>query len=126
MAKGLINRERCNPTEERYVRARAVWDSITIESVNGMVGSYSTRLCTVLALMGQWLNGHPDVMRDVCRGGRTPEGIASASEGQAESLQRFVEGSRTLFAALSSGDRPQSYREWIAQSLSLRRRNFNQ
>jgi hypothetical protein len=48
------------------------------------------------------------------------EGICvHAREAQANSLQRFVEESRELFAAVSSGDQPEGYGEWVAQSLSL-------
>jgi hypothetical protein len=72
-----------------------------------MVGSYSTRLCAVFALRGQCLNGHCSVMRDLRRGRQTLEGIVHAQEAQAESLQRFVEGSRALFVVLFLGDQSQ-------------------
>jgi hypothetical protein len=87
-------------------------------SVTGMVESYSTHFCAVLALKGQYLNTHRSVKRELRRGVRTPEEISHAREGQAESLQRFVQASRELFA-LSLSHSPQSYREWITQSLSL-------
>jgi hypothetical protein len=58
-------------------------------------------------------------MRDLLCGIQTPEGIVHAREAQAESLQRFIEESRKLFAGLSSGDQPRGYGERIAQSLSL-------
>jgi hypothetical protein len=69
--------------------------------------------------MGQRLNGDRDVMRDLRGGVRTPEGIAHAREALTESLRGFVEGRRELFAAVSSGDQPRCYREWIAQLPSL-------
>jgi hypothetical protein len=81
--------------------------------------SDSTRLGAISALRGQCLNGHPDVMRDLYRGMRTPEAIAHAREAQAESLSRFVKENQKLFTALSSGDRPHGYREWIVQSIAV-------
>jgi hypothetical protein len=36
-----------------------------------------------------------------------------------ELFQIFFEGSQEFFFNLSSEDRPQNYREWITQSLSL-------
>jgi hypothetical protein len=84
-----------------------------------MVESYSTGLCAVLALREECLNGHRNVIRNLRRSRQTPEGIAHAQEAQAESLQGFVERSRELFAALSSGDQPRCSGEWIAQSLCL-------
>jgi hypothetical protein len=41
------------------------------------------------------------VMKDLHLGIQTPDRIVHARDTQAESLQRFVEGSRELFAALS-------------------------
>jgi hypothetical protein len=98
MGKGSINREECNTPDELSVQAQAAWAANTIESVNGLVRSYSTSLCAILVLRGQWANGHPEVMRDLRRGRQTAEGIVHAQEAQAESLQRFVEGNRKLFA----------------------------
>jgi hypothetical protein len=94
MGKGSINREQCNTPEELSVEAQTALAAISMESVNGMVESSSTRLCAVLALKGQCLNCHCSVVRDLRRGVQTPEGIAHARKAQAESLQRFVEGSR--------------------------------
>jgi hypothetical protein len=97
MGKGSINSEQCNTPEEFSVQAKAALAAIPISSVNGMVESSSAHLCAVLAL----------------------NGTVHAREAQTESLQRFVEESRELFTALSSGDQPRSYGEWTAQSLSL-------
>jgi hypothetical protein len=121
MGKGAINREQCSTPDELSVQTQAALAAITMSSVNGMVGSYSTRPCAVLVVREQCYHGHPDVIRDLHHGIQTPEGIAHAREPQTESLQTFVEGSRELFAALSSGDQPPDHGEWIAQSLSLRR-----
>jgi hypothetical protein len=105
-----INREECNTSEKFSVQAQAALNAISMESVNGMVENYSTCLCAVLVLRGQCLNVHRSVMRDLHLGVLTPDEIAHAREAQTESLQRFVEGSRRSFTALSSGDRPQGYR----------------
>jgi hypothetical protein len=85
-----------------------------------MIGSYYIRLCAILALKGQCLHGHCDVMRDLRRGRQTPDGISHAREAQAESLQGFVEVSRELLAALLSGDQLRGDGEWIAESVALR------
>jgi hypothetical protein len=122
MGKCSINREQCNTPEELSVQAQAALAAITMNSINGMIENYSTLLCAILALRGQCLNVHPDVVRDLRHGVRIPEEIAHARETQTESLQKFVEGSRELFAILSSGDRPQGYCKWNAQSLSLIRK----
>jgi hypothetical protein len=119
MVKGSINREQCNTPEELSVQAQAAEAAITMSSVNGMVVSCSIRLTADLVLRGQCLNGHRDVIKDLCRSIQTPDGIVHAREAQANSLQRFVEGDWELFAALSSGDQPGGYGEWVAQSLSL-------
>jgi hypothetical protein len=119
MGKGSINRERCTTPEELSIQAQATLAIITMDSVNGMTGSSSTCLCAILALKGQCLNGHPNVMRDLRRDRQTAEGIADAGEAHAETLQRFVERSRALSAALSTGDQPRNCRKWIAQSVSL-------
>jgi hypothetical protein len=116
--KDSINREQCNTPEELSVQAEAALTAITMESLNGMVESYSTRLRVILALSGQCLNRHRDVMRDLRLSRQTPEGIAHAREAQTESLPRFVEGSRALLTALSSGDPPRCYHKWIARHFS--------
>jgi hypothetical protein len=86
-----------------------------------MVWSYSTSLRAVLALKVSRFDGHPDVMRDLRRGIQIPEGIADPHQAQAEFLQRFVEGSRQRFAALSSREPSREYGESITQPLSLMR-----
>jgi hypothetical protein len=65
MGKGSINREQCSTPEELSVQAKAALTAIPISFVNGMVESSSALLWAVLALSGQCLNGHPDVMRDL-------------------------------------------------------------
>jgi transposase len=101
MRKGSINREQCNTPEELSVEAQTPVAAISMESVNGMIESYSTRLCAILALRGQCLNWHCSVMRDLRCGVRTPEEIAHARKAQAKSLQRFVKGNRAHSFALN-------------------------
>jgi hypothetical protein len=102
IVKGSINREQSNTPDELSVQAQAAWSAIRKEFVNGMVESSSTRLCAAFALRGQWLNGDWDVIRDLRRDVRSREGIVHAREAQAESHQRFVEGSWEFFVTLSS------------------------
>jgi hypothetical protein len=113
-----MNCEQCNTPTELSVQAQAALAATSTESVTGMVESYSIHFCAVLALKGLCLNAHRSVKMELRRGVRTSEEISHAREGQAESLQRFVQGTRELFA-LSLRHSPQSYREWITQSLSL-------
>jgi hypothetical protein len=74
MGKRSISREQCNTPEELPVQAQAALAAITMESVNGIAESYSTRLCAVLVLIGQCLHGRPDLMRNLQRGIQTPKG----------------------------------------------------
>jgi hypothetical protein len=50
MGKGTINREQCNTPEELSVQAQASREPITMSSINGIVESYSTPFCAILAL----------------------------------------------------------------------------
>jgi hypothetical protein len=88
MGKGLINREQCNTAEEFSVQAHAAWAAITMESVNGMVGSYSTHLCAVLVLRGQCLNCHRSVTKDLRRDIQAPRGF-SMHEKPRQNLSRY-------------------------------------
>jgi hypothetical protein len=66
MGKGSINREQCNTPEELSVQEQAALVAISMEFVNGMVGSYSIRPCALLVLRGQCQNGGRDVLVTVC------------------------------------------------------------
>jgi hypothetical protein len=63
------------------------------------------------------MNRHHDVRRNPRGGRQTPDVTVHAREAQPESLERFVEGSPELFAALSSGDHPRGSGECITQLL---------
>jgi hypothetical protein len=103
IGKASISGKQCNTHEELSVQAQAASAAITMESVHGMAGSYSTRLCAVLVLRGQCVNGHPDVRRDLRRGIPTSERIAHAQQLR-QNLQRVVERRWKCFAdSLASG-----------------------
>jgi hypothetical protein len=92
MGNGSINHEQCNIREELSVQVQAALAAITMEFIDGMAESYSTRLCVDLIRRGQCRNGRRDILRDLCRGMQTSEGIACAQEAQAEALERSLRG----------------------------------
>jgi hypothetical protein len=111
MGNGSINRESSSPPEELSFRAQEAWAAISLDSVNGMIESDSSRICLMLALRQQSLNDHPNVMRDLQPGGRTSEAMNGASQIQAESLRRLGERSQELFVAGSLRDQRRSYHQ---------------
>jgi hypothetical protein len=113
MGKCLINRDQCNTAKELSVKAQAAFAAITIESVNRMAGDSSTALCAVLALRGQCLNAPSDVVRDLRRGTRTPEGLPKHEK---PSQNVCIDASNGVGSDSPVCPRCQS--EWIAQSLS--------
>jgi hypothetical protein len=90
IGKGSINREQCNTPEELSVEAQAALAAITMESVSGMVESYSIRLCAVVALSGQCLNGHRDVIADLRRGRHIPVCLLSKGSSPTDGLHQEI------------------------------------
>jgi hypothetical protein len=90
-----------------------------MDSVNGMVGSYSTFLRTVFVLKGECLNGNCWAMGNLPLAIETREEIVHARESRTEFLWSSLKGAGNIVASLVSGDPPRDYREWITQLVSL-------
>jgi hypothetical protein len=118
MEKFFVNREQYNPSEELSIQVQAALTGVTREFVKRLARGSSLRLCAVMGLSEQSINGQPDVMSDLCPGRQTPELMIHARQAEPVSLESFVGESRELFAGLLSGDSPRCSGEWITQSFS--------
>jgi transposase len=94
--KTRITVSNCKTPDDIWLQAQAAWDEISIEEVNNLIDSFTSRLRTVEALDGQSLNGHRNVQVMLTRG-YTTEQIRQMRTEEQKILKKFLDESEHLF-----------------------------
>jgi hypothetical protein len=92
-----LNTEVCKTPEQLFMKAQAIWNDITMESVDRAVEQFPIMVQGIVALDGRALNGQRMIIKDIRNRSRTPEEISFSLQRERIGLESFVQESRDFF-----------------------------
>jgi hypothetical protein len=98
--KSKTDVSKCKTSEELFQAAAAAWQKIPQDTVDACVLQFYDKLRAVVALNGESLNGHRDILKEVHNPQVDPDAIRRRLEAEERVREKFVAESQKLFADL--------------------------